>query len=249
MSEAEKAIIVSDVSVRYRVPKGRRRSLKQTLIRLWRANPGYDDFWALRGVDLSIAPGEVLGIIGQNGAGKTTLLSVIARVLKPTMGTVAVRGRIAPLLGLGAGFDTELSGRENVYLNGAILGFSKKMMDERFDRIVEFAELWDFIDAPLKTYSSGMLARLGFAIATDVDADILLVDEVLAVGDERFQKKCLARMNSFRAQGTTILLVTHFMETVLAMCNRAIWLEQGQIAASGEPAAVVQQYRQFLARR
>lgn len=243
----EPVISLKDVSVRYRVPKERIPSLKEYAIRwLNGKRVEYADFWALRDIDLEVAKGEVLGIIGQNGAGKSTLLKVIARVMRPTKGNVRVVGKAAPLLELGAGFDMELTGRENVYLNGAILGFSRRKMDQKFERIVDFAELWDFIDAPLRTYSTGMVARLGFAIATDVEPDILLIDEVLAVGDERFRKKCGDRIREFLANGATVLLVSHSTDTVRSMCDRALWLEQGQVQGLGDARRVVYEYGEFL---
>jgi ABC-2 type transport system ATP-binding protein len=243
-------VSLRNVSVRYHAHLGGRRSLKQLVVNLNRHNPQpVQEFWALRDIDLSLAHGEVLGVIGRNGAGKSTLLSVISRVLKPTGGTVCIRGSIAPLLSLGAGFDMELSGRENVYLLGALLGFSRSYTDDRYDEIVAFAELQDFIEAPLKTYSSGMMARLGFAIATSAEADLLLVDEVLAVGDERFRKKCEDRMRTFRDRHMTILLVSHAMPTVAEMSTRVVWLDRGRIAADGEPQSVIRTYQDFMARR
>jgi ABC-type polysaccharide/polyol phosphate transport system ATPase subunit len=208
----------------------------------------FDDFWALRGVDLSIAPGERLGVIGRNGAGKSTLLQVIARVLTPTTGTVAVRGRIAPLLQLGAGFDMELSGRENVFLNGTLLGMRRKQIRERFDEMIDFAELGEFIEAPLRTYSSGMAARLGFAVATACDPDVLLLDEVLSVGDEAFQKKCLDRLRKFTDHGITMVIVTHDPNLVLAQCTRAVWVCDKQITADGAPGPVVDAYHAYLSK-
>jgi ABC-type polysaccharide/polyol phosphate transport system ATPase subunit len=205
--------------------------------------------WALKRIDLDIDAGEVLGVIGRNGAGKSTLLAVVSGVLEPVAGTVSVRGRIAPLLSLGAAFDNELSGRENVYLNAALLGFTRKEVDERYDEIVAFAEIPDFMEAPFKTFSSGMGARLGFAVATAADADILLVDEVLAVGDENFRRKCEDRIETFRQQHMTIMYVSHQLDTVEEMCTRCIWLEQGHIAADGKPADIVSQYRDFMAGR
>jgi len=189
--------------------------------------------WALKDVSFEVKRGEVVGIIGRNGAGKSTLLKVVSRILRPTAGQVWVRGSVAPLIELGAGFHPELTGRENVYLNGAMLGFSQAEMQARFEGIVEFAELWDFIDAPLRTYSSGMMTRLGFAVASDVDPDILIIDEVLSVGDEAFQQKCLARMRSFRAKETTILFVSHGLDAVERLCDRAIWIDQGGVRHSG----------------
>ncbi|MCL4487658.1 MAG: ABC transporter ATP-binding protein [Chloroflexi bacterium] len=216
--------------------------MKEHTIRFLQRRVQYHDFLALEGVDLEIKRGEIVGIIGRNGAGKSTLLKVIARVLRPSSGHVWIRGRVAPLLEFGAGFHPELTGRENVFLNGTILGFSRAEMEAKFPRIVDFAELADFIDAPLRTYSSGMVARLGFAVATDVDPDVLLVDEVLSVGDSRFQKKSAERIESFRAAGATILLVSHSLETVKSLCTRAIWLSRGRVMGTGSPMAVVQQY-------
>lgn len=235
-------IHLEDVAVRYRVPHERYATLKEHAIRRLQRRVQYDDFWALRGVKLEVRRGETVGIIGRNGAGKSTLLKTIARVLRPTRGRVWINGRVAPLLEFGAGFHSELTGRENVFLNGALLGFSRAQMEAKFERIVDFAELWDFIDAPLRTYSSGMTARLGFAVATDVEPEILIVDEILAVGDAAFQQKSAERIQGFRAAGTTILLVSHNLEAVKTMCTRAIWLEQGQIIADGSADAVVHQY-------
>jgi ABC-type polysaccharide/polyol phosphate transport system ATPase subunit len=200
-------------------------------------------FWALNDVSLTVKRGEVFGLIGQNGAGKSTMLKLVARVLRPTTGRVWVKGRVAPLLELGAGFHPELTGRENIILNGAILGFSRKEMDEKFARIVDFAELWDFIDAPLRTYSTGMWARLGFAVATDTNPQVLIVDEVLSVGDEAFQRKSLARIQSFQEQGAAILLVSHNMGMIENMCQRAAWLDHGRLMAMGGATEVIQAYR------
>jgi ABC-type polysaccharide/polyol phosphate transport system ATPase subunit len=243
------AIRLSGVSVQYRIPKGRkpRMSLKELTVNFGRHNQGFTEVWALKKVNLDIEAGEVVGVIGRNGAGKSTLLAVVSGVLEPVAGTVSVRGRIAPLLSLGAAFDNELSGRENVYLNAALLGFTRREVDARYDEIVAFAEIPDFMEAPFKTFSSGMGARLGFAVATAAEADILLVDEVLAVGDERFRKKCEDRIETFRQQHMTIMYVSHQLETVEKMCTRCIWLEQGQIVAEGKPADVISQYRDFMA--
>ncbi|MCW5850219.1 MAG: ABC transporter ATP-binding protein [Anaerolineae bacterium] len=235
-------IELDGVSVCYRLPKEQIISFKEYAIRWLGRRITYHELWALRDLSLSVQPGEVVGVIGPNGAGKSTLLKVIARVLKPTLGRVRVVGRIGPLLELSAGFDPELTGRENIYLNGAILGLSKREVDRRFDEIVAFAELENFIDAPLRTYSSGMVARLGFAVVTDVDAEILLVDEVLAVGDESFQRKCLARIQAYREQGVSILIVSHNMQTIRDMCDRAVWISGGQKQGEGAPEAVIQDY-------
>ncbi len=245
MFTKEPSVIVLDsVSVRYRVPHERIVSFKEFAIRWMRRQVTYTDFWALREVSLDVRPGETVGIVGANGAGKSTLLKVIARVLRATGGRAQVNGRVAPLLELGAGFDPELTGRENIYLNGAILGCSRREMDSKVERILEFAEVGDFIDAPLRTYSTGMTARLGFAVATDVDPDIVIVDEVLAVGDEAFQRKCLARLDAFRSKGVTILLVSHNAELVRSLCHRALWLSHGQARALGPADDVLAQYQQ-----
>lgn len=241
------AIRLEDIAVRYRVPHERITTLKEQAIRWVQRRIQYDEFWALQGVNLQVRRGEVLGIIGRNGAGKSTLLKVISRVLRPTQGRVQVRGRVAPLLEFGAGFHPELTGRENVFLNGALLGFSHAEMQAKFDQIVDFAELWDFIDAPLRTYSSGMIARLGFAVASDVNPDILIVDELLSVGDTAFQQKSAERIQGFRQVGATILLVSHNLESVQAMCDRAIWLDHGQLLADGSAESVVRQYREHAA--
>ena len=243
----EPVISLKNVSVRYRVPKERIPSLKEYAIRWLNGRRlEYMDFWALHDVNLEMHKGQVLGIIGQNGAGKSTLLKVIARVMKPTEGNVRVTGKVAPLLELGAGFDSELTGRENIYLNGAILGFSRREMDQKFEGIVDFAELWDFIDAPLRTYSAGMVARLGFAIATDINPDILLIDEVLAVGDEGFQRKCTERINRFMNDQITTVIVSHSMDLIRTMCDRAVWLERGFVEAMGEVNSTVSSYLDFL---
>ena len=241
-------IDLKGVSVQYRVPTEQIATLKEYVIRMLQGRRiEYRAFWALQGLDLEIRQGESLGIIGRNGAGKSTLLKVIARVLRPTKGRVRVRGSVAPLIELGAGFHPELTGRENVFLNGAMLGFSQAQMKERFDRIVEFAEVGSFIDAALRSYSSGMVMRLGFAVATEVDPDILIIDEVLAVGDEAFQEKCLARMAEFRAKGTTILFVSHALDSVRAICDRAVWIEGGHLSREGGVEDVIDAYRANLA--
>ncbi len=236
------AVKLEGVSVRYRVPHERIPSLKEFALRWVRRRVHYGDFWALHRVDLEVPRGQVFGILGPNGAGKSTLLKVVARVLRPTEGRARVWGSVAPLLDLGAGFDPELTGRENIFLNGMILGYSKADITSRFDRIVDFAELHDFIDAPLRTYSSGMMARLGFAIATDTEPDILIVDEILAVGDAAFQKKSFARIQSFRDTGATILLVSHDLNALQTMCHSVMWLQRGQVAAIGRPREIVEKY-------
>ena len=240
----KEAILLEGIGVRYRAPSERIRSIKEYTIRWLQGRIQHKEFWALHDVNLSIPPGEAFGLIGHNGAGKSTLLKLIARVLRPTAGRVVVRGNVAPLLEFGAGFHPELTGRENVYLNGALLGYTRREMDEKFKRIVDFAELGEFIDAPMRTYSSGMWARLGFAVATDVNPDILIIDEVLQVGDESFQRKSSARMQEFRDRGATILLVSHNMTVIEEMCHRAAWLHHGRLMEVGEPGKVIQAYRQ-----
>jgi homopolymeric O-antigen transport system ATP-binding protein len=237
-------ICIENVSVRYRVPQERIGTFKEYMIRRIQGKVKHHSFWALKEVSFEVLSGEVFGLIGQNGAGKSTLLKLVARVLRPTEGRVVVIGRTAPLLEVGAGFHPELTGRENIYLNGSLLGFSQKAIEERFNQIVEFAELQEFINAPLRTYSSGMWARLGFAVATDVRPDILIVDEVLSVGDEAFQRKSLDRIQAFQDQGTTILLVSHNMAMIESMCSRAAWLDHGQLRAIGNVAEVIKAYRQ-----
>lgn len=239
----DQAIIqLENVSVEYRVPQERIGTFKEYMIRTLQGKVKHRSFKALNEVSLSVNQGEVFGLIGPNGAGKSTLLKLVARVLRPTHGRVLVLGHVAPLLEVGAGFHPELTGRENVFLNGAMLGFNREAMREKFPRIVEFSELGDFIDAPLRTYSTGMSARLGFAVATDTQPDILIVDEILSVGDEAFQHKSFERIQSIKAQGATILLVSHSMNTIETMCQRAAWLHHGQIIALGDAKAVVAQY-------
>jgi ABC-2 type transport system ATP-binding protein len=239
----ECVIRLENVWVTYRAPSERIGSFKEYAIRWMQGKVKNREFQALENVNLEVYRGEVLGFIGHNGAGKSTLLKLVARVLKPTRGRVWVKGRVAPLLEFGAGFHPELTGRENVFLNGAILGFTRDEMVEKFDRIVDFAEMWDFIDAPARTYSSGMWARHGFAVATDVEPDILIVDEILAVGDEAFQRKSSARMQGFREKGATILIVSHNMDVIESLCHRVVWIDHGQIKAQGDPAEVIQEYR------
>jgi ABC-2 type transport system ATP-binding protein/lipopolysaccharide transport system ATP-binding protein len=239
--------MLDQVGVCYRTPNERIQTFKEFAIRWLQRKVKFREFWALKDVSLSIQKGETFGLIGHNGAGKSTLLKLVARVLRPTAGRVVVRGQIAPLLEFGAGFHGELTGRENVYLNGALLGFTRQEMDQKFERIVDFAELWDFIDAPIRTYSSGMYARLGFAVATDINPDVLLLDEVLSVGDSSFQQKSEARLQEFRDRGATTLLVSHSMPAIERMCRRAAWLDHGQVKAIGEAKEVIDAYLQSQA--
>jgi ABC-type polysaccharide/polyol phosphate transport system ATPase subunit len=237
------ALRLENVTVRYRIAHEGHATLREHAILWLKRRIRYDDYIALRNINLKVHQGEVLGVIGSNGAGKSTLLKVIARVLKPKAGKIWIRGRVAPLLEFGAGFHPELTGRENVYLNGALLGLSRSEIESKYKGMVDFAELWDFIDAPVRTYSSGMISRLGFAIATDADADILLIDEVLSVGDVVFRKKSAERIHNFRRDGATIMFVSHDLDTTESMCDRAIWIDHGEIRADGPAAKVVREYR------
>ena len=242
----EDVVILEDATVRYRIPRERIRTFKEFAIRRMKGQIQFVDLLALHHVSLQVKKGEVFGLIGANGAGKTTLLRLVARVMRPTQGRVIVRGRVAPLLAMGAGFHPELTGRENIYLNGALLGYTRRQIDEYFEQIVDFAELRDSIEAPLRTYSSGMLARLGFSVATAQMPDILIVDEVLSVGDIAFQEKCGTRVSYFREQGASILLVSHDMSSVHKMCNRAAWLNHGEIIQVGPAEDVVLKFKEYM---
>ena len=243
----DEIIHLENVAVRYRLPEERIGTFKEYAIRTLQRKIRFHSFWALDDINVSINRSEVFGLIGKNGAGKSTLLKVVSRVLRPTKGRIVVYGRVAPLLELGAGFHPELSGRENIFLNGALLGYSHKEMEACFDQIVDFSELHQFIDASIRTYSSGMYARLGFAVATAHVPDILLVDEILSVGDGEFQQKCFARINEFRNLGSTIVMVSHNMEQVGKMCQRVVWLNKGKIELEGAPADVIPHYMGSLA--
>ena len=238
-------IRLRDAGISYRLFREKVSTLKEAIVQRFRHLRSAEVFWALRHITLEIAPGEAIALVGHNGCGKSTLLKTIAGVLQPSEGEAETAGRISPMIELGAGFDSELTGRDNVYLNGALLGFSKKQMEAKFDRIVAFAELGDFMDMPVKNYSSGMYARLGFAIAQDVEPDILIVDEVLAVGDERFQAKCKARIRDFRAAGVTFCFVSHSMEAALELCPRAAVLHHGRLAYDGPLAEAWERYREL----
>lgn len=240
--EEDVVLRLEDVSIVYRVTKERITSFKEYAIRRARREVMHEEFWALRDVNLVLSRGEVFGLVGRNGAGKSTMLKVIAKVLRPSHGRVWVKGHVAPLLEMGAGFHVELTGRENIYLYGSLLGHSRAEMDAKVDRIVDFAELWDFIDVPLRTYSTGMVTRLGFSIATDIQPDVLIVDEILGVGDEAFQRKSRERMLSFCEGGTTVLLVTHNSELMRSMCDRAMWLDKGEMKMIGPADEVADAY-------
>lgn len=233
MNQDVPIIEVKNVSMRFNLATERTDTIKEYFVKLLKGQLMFNEFYALKNVNLTVNRGEAVALIGANGSGKSTLLKCIAGVLYPTTGSIAVRGSIAPLIELGAGFDPDLTARENIYLNGAVLGHDRKFMDAHFKSIVDFAELWDFIDVPVKNFSSGMVARLGFAIATEVSADILVVDEILAVGDFRFQMKCKERMADMMKGGTTLLFVSHSEAQVKELCQKAVWLEKGKIRLFG----------------
>ena len=238
-------IRIRDAGVSYRLYREKVSTLKEALVNRFRHLRSAEIFWALKHVSLNIEPGEAIALVGHNGSGKSTLLKTIAGVLQPDEGEVLVQGRISPMIELGAGFDPELSGRDNIYLNGALLGFSRRQMEAKFDRVVAFSELSDFIDMPIKNYSSGMYGRLGFAIAQDAEPDILIVDEVLAVGDERFQEKCKGRIRDFRSAGVTFCFVSHSFEAARELCPRAAVLHHGRLAFDGPIAEAWERYREL----
>lgn len=239
------AIDAKGVSMKFHMDLNRTTSLKEWTVSLLKGKHQYKDFWALKDVSFQVEKGEVFGIIGRNGSGKSTLLKVISGIYKPCEGKVISQGSIAPMLELGSGFDMELSGRENIFLNGAILGFSEAFLKSKYDEILEFSELGDFIEMPIKTYSSGMLARLAFSVATIVRPEILIVDEILSVGDEKFQKKSLARMMELMSGGATVLYVSHSLEQIRSMCRHVLWLDQGHVKMVGEVNEVCDAYRQY----
>ena len=236
------AIKVNDVSIRFNLSSEKTDNLKEYVIKLLKKEIKYDEFWALRDISFELKKGERLGILGLNGAGKSTLLKIIAGVYKPTVGTVEKHGKIAPMLELGAGFDMQYTGAENIFLYGSVLGFSREFLEEKYDEIVEFSELNKFIDVPLKNYSSGMRARLGFSIATVVEPEILILDEVLSVGDAKFRKKSERRVMEMFDKGVTVLFVSHSLEQVQRLCDKAMILEHGQMIAYGDTAKVSKIY-------
>lgn len=235
-------IKVDHVSMEFKMAHDHIKSLKEYVVAMVSGKLKYEEFWALKDVSFEVRKGEVMGIIGRNGAGKSTLLKVISGILKPTKGQVAVGGNIVPMLELGSGFDTDLSGRENIYLNGAILGYTEDFLKDKYDEILEFSELGRFIDVPIRNYSSGMLMRLAFSIATVVNPEVLIVDELLAVGDGNFQAKSKARMLELMGGGTTVLFVSHGLEQIREMCNRVVWLDDGKMKMIGETQEVCDQY-------
>ena len=236
------AIKVNDISMMFNKSSEKIDSLKEYMIKLVKRQLMFEEFWALQNISFEIKKGEAVGIVGLNGSGKSTLLKTIAKVLKPTKGEVEVVGTIAPLIELGAGFDSNLSARENIFLNGAVLGYNRMQMREKFESIMDFAELWDFVDVPIKNFSSGMFARLGFSIATSNMPDILIVDEILGVGDYKFQRKCEERMSKIIDNGATIVFVSHSIEQVREVCSRAIWLEKGHMLMDGSVDEVCDKY-------
>ncbi len=235
-------IELQDVSMKFRLMNDKIISLKEYVTRKLGGNITYSEFWALKDINLSIYEGEVLGIIGRNGSGKSTLLKIISGILKPTEGTLQCYGNIVPMLELGSGFDFDLTGRENIFLNGAILGYSEKFLLEKYEEILEFSELKQFIDVPIRNYSSGMLMRLAFSIATVVKPQILVVDEILAVGDEAFQAKSRAKMKELMDGGTTVLFVSHNIEQIKEMCDRVLWLDHGKTKMLGLTQEVCTKY-------
>lgn len=244
INTAEPMIVVDHVDMVFNIANQQLNSLKEYLIALVRRQLFFREFKALEDINITINRGDVYGIVGTNGSGKSTLLKIIAGVLEPTHGKCSINGTIAPLIELGAGFDHELTACENVYLNGALLGYSKKFIDEQFDSIVDFAEVGDFIDMPLKNYSSGMVARIAFAIATATTPDILVVDEALSVGDFRFQEKCEARINDLvKNHGTTLLFVSHDINQVERVCKKAVWIEKGHMRMDGPVEEVCEAYK------
>ena len=239
----QKTIVVDNVSMRFNLASERVDSLKDLLIKKIKLQSvSFDEFWALNNISFTVDKGESCALIGANGSGKSTMLKIISGILTPTKGSVEVNGSIAPLIELGAGFDYELTGRENIFLNGAILGYSKKLMLEKYDEIIDFSELRDFIDVPVKNYSSGMIARLGFSIATMVKPEILVVDEILAVGDQAFQDKCHKRLEDMMNSGTTVLLVSHSAADIKRICQKAVWIDKSNLRFVGNVDEALQLY-------
>lgn len=238
----EITISARDVAMRFRLSDDRILSLKEFVTRKLSGKIKISEFWALKGISFDVHKGEVLGIIGRNGSGKSTLLKCISGILKPTRGSVSCNGNIVPMLELGSGFDPDLTGRENVFLNGAILGYTEEFLKEKFDEILEFSELGEFIDVPIRNYSSGMMARLAFSVATVVNPQILIVDEILSVGDEAFQAKSRARMMELMGGGTTVLFVSHSLDQIREMCDRVLWIDSGEMKMFGPTDEVCNAY-------
>lgn len=238
------AVQVKNVEMHFNMSKYKIDSIKEYVIKFFKGELNYEDFVALSDVSFDIEKGDVFGIVGLNGSGKSTLLKIISGILKPTKGSAVCYGSIAPLIELGAGFDMDLTARENIYLNGSVLGFSRKTMNEKFNEIVDFSEMWDFLDVPMKNYSSGMVARVAFAIATITQPEILIVDEILSVGDFRFQEKCEKKIAKLMSGGTTVIIVSHSLEQIERLCNKVMWLEKGKIKMIGATEEVCNIYKQ-----
>lgn len=243
MIDQNNAVELRNIEMHFNMSKEKLESLKEYFLKLVKRQLYFEDFVALDNISFDIKKGDVFGIVGLNGCGKSTTLKVISGILKPTKGTVETCGTIAPLIELGAGFDMELTARENIYLNGSVLGYSKKFMDEKFDEIVDFSEMREFLDVPMKNYSSGMVARIGFAIATVTTPDILIVDEILAVGDFLFQQKCEERINKMMNDDTTVIIVSHSIEQIERLCKHCVWLEKGKIKMIGDATEVCNAYK------
>jgi ABC-type polysaccharide/polyol phosphate transport system ATPase subunit len=239
---ASAVIEVNNVSMRFNLSKTKNTSLKEYVIKALKKQLFYEEFWALRNISFTVDKGEVFGVLGFNGAGKSTLLKIIAGVFKPTSGSISIKGEIAPLLELGTGFDSEFSARDNIFLNGAMFGHSPKFMEAKYEDIMDFAELWEFEDVAIKNFSSGMKARLGFSVATSIQPDILIVDEILGVGDYKFRAKCEKRINGMISNGVTVLLVSHSIDQIKKICTRAVLLEKGRIAHIGSVDEVSEIY-------
>ncbi len=240
-------IEVKNVSKKFKIYHDKATTLKERLLFL--RSKRADVFWALQNIDLTIEKGQTIGLIGHNGSGKSTLLKLITKIIYPTSGEIVTKGRVSSLLELGAGFHPDFSGRENIYINASIFGLSKKEIDKRLDDIIKFSELSEFIDSPIRTYSSGMYTRLAFSVAVHVDPDILLIDEILAVGDVNFQKKCISKIKEFKAKGVTMVFVSHNMNDVLEICDKVVWLDKGKIIDYGDTETVANKYLEEMKRR
>lgn len=242
-------IKLDDVSMKFNLGRDRVNTLKEYLIKKAKHQITYDEFWALKNISVEVKPGEVLGLVGSNGAGKSTMLKIMAGVMKPTTGTVTREGTLAPMIELGAGFDMELTARENLFLNGAILGYSRQFLEQQYDEIVDFAELKEFMEVPVRNFSSGMVARLAFSIATQVSPQNLLVDEILSVGDPPFQKKSQEKMMAMINGGATVVFVSHSMNQIKEICNKALWIDHGQQVMFGDVDDVLKEYDKFNANK
>ena len=240
----ETIVKLQDISLKFNIDSNRPTSLKEFCVRFLKRDLHHSEFWALKHVSFEVEKGDVIGIIGHNGAGKSTLLKVVSGIMKPTEGTIQTNGNIVPMLELGSGFDMELTGRENIFLNGAILGYTEEFLKNKCQEIIDFSELGSFIEAPIRTYSSGMLARLAFSVACVVEPEILIVDEILSVGDADFQEKSRKRMMELMTGGTTVFFVSHNLEQIKEMCNKVLWLEHGEVQAFGKTEDICKKYEQ-----